>query len=176
MSTSPAKQFRSIALLPGNVTLTIPTLILVLGRGPNTGWGLPTPLAVVVTLVGAASIGLGLYMLATTIGYFMRVGLGTLAPWDPPERLVVEGPYRHVRNPMISGMLFILLGEALASGSPGIVSWWALLSGVNALYIPLSEEPGLLKRFGHPYQAYRDNVPRWIPRRRPWRPPDDPSS
>ena len=60
-----------------------------------------------------------------TVRLFARIGRGTLAPWDPTERLVVEGPYAHVRNPMITGVLAVLLGEALIFGSTAIAIWAA---------------------------------------------------
>ena len=41
---------------------------------------------------------------------------------------------------------------------------------VNAVYMPLFEEPGLQRRFGKDYEAYAANVPRWLPRLRPWEP------
>jgi protein-S-isoprenylcysteine O-methyltransferase Ste14 len=93
-----------------------------------------------------------------------------LAPWDPPRRLVVRGPYRYVRNPMISGVVLVLFGEALVLLSRPHL-WWALVFlGINAVYIPLVEEPMLADRFGGDYQEYRRNVPRLLPRLRPWTP------
>lgn len=99
---------------------------------------------------------------------FARVGQGTLAPWDPTQRLVAQGPYRYVRNPMISGVLCVLLGEAALFGSAPLLVWAAAFFALNAAYIPLIEEPGLEKRYGAAYEAYRRNVPRWLPRRTPW--------
>ena len=125
------------------------------------GW----PLA----LVGAALIAAGLALVAWTVALFAREGTGTLAPWDPTSRLVVLGPYRHVRNPMISGVLAILLGEAALFASSALLVWFATVFAVNAVYMPLVEEPALRKRFGADYDAYRANVPRWLPRLRPWR-------
>lgn len=98
----------------------------------------------------------------------MKVGSGTLAPWDPKTRLVVRGPYRCVRNPMISGVLFVLLGEAALVGSVPLLIWFGAVLAVNAIYLPLVEEPGLSRRFGEDYEAYRAHVPRWLPRVRPW--------
>ena len=69
---------------------------------------------------------------------------------------------------MITGVLSVLLGEGLVLGSPGILAIAAIFFAVNATYIPLVEEPGLVDRFGDEYLAYRSNVPRWIPRLRPW--------
>jgi protein-S-isoprenylcysteine O-methyltransferase Ste14 len=84
--------------------------------------------------------------------------------------MVVLGPYRRVRNPMISGVMALVLGEAALFGSLGLFLFFAIFAAINAVYIPLVEEPGLVRRFGEDYRAYRRAVPRWIPRRRPWDP------
>ena len=78
------------------------------------------------------------------------------------------GPYRHVRNPMISGVALILAGEALLWRSGALALWLGVFFVINHTYFLLSEEPGLERRFGESYRAYRANVPRWIPRARPW--------
>ena len=97
-------------------------------------------------------------------------GKGTLAPWDPPRRLVVRGPYQYVRNPMISGVVFVLLGEGLVLLSRPHTLWALTFFLVNCVYIPLSEEPMLKARFGQAYDDYCRHVPRLIPRLRPWDP------
>ena len=134
------------------------------------GWGLPAGLAVLAVLVGALLVGIGVLLFVQTVSLFDRVGEGTLAPWDPTSKLVVRGPYRHVRNPMISGVFFVLLGEAAVLGSPALLIWTAAFLAVNAVYMPLFEEPGLKRRFGEDYEIYAANVPRWLPRIRPWDP------
>jgi protein-S-isoprenylcysteine O-methyltransferase Ste14 len=73
---------------------------------------------------------------------------------------------------MIAGVLFVVLGEAVLAASLPLLGLFALAVIVNAVYIPLAEEPGLAKRFGEEYEVYRRNVPRWIPILRPW--PTDP--
>ena len=113
----------------------------------------------------------GLFLAAWTMMLFDRVGKGTPAPWAPPERLVVLGPYRHVRNPMNSGMVLILGAEALLFGSWHLAGWTGEFFLVCAIYFPFHEEPGLERRFGDAYRLYRENVPRWIPRIRPWEGP-----
>ena len=85
----------------------------------------------------------------------------------------MRGVYRHVRNPMISGVMLVLLGEGVLAASLPLLGFFALAVIVNVVYIPLSEEPGLAKRFGDNYLTYKQNVPRWIPRLRPW-PTDSP--
>jgi protein-S-isoprenylcysteine O-methyltransferase Ste14 len=107
---------------------------------------------------------------AWTVSLLERIGKGTLAPWDPTSRLVVSGPYRYVRNPMISGVLAVILGEAALFGSLPLLVWFGVVFAVNAVYFPLVEEPGLRRRFGEEYDAYRANVPRWLPRLRAWEP------
>jgi protein-S-isoprenylcysteine O-methyltransferase Ste14 len=164
-----SRHLRAVGPVPGMVAVVVPAGI-VWAYGADVGWGLPTPADVVASLLGAALICAGLVLMAQTISLLHSVGEGTLAPWDPTRRLVVRGPYRHVRNPMISGVLSILLGEAALLGSSELLLWFGCVLGVNALYLPLVEEPGLVRRFGEDYLVYRRAVPRWIPRRRPWDP------
>jgi len=149
------RQLLAIVLLPGTVALVIPAVIVWLGGAdiePVTG------------AIGALLIGIGLALVAWTVWLFARVGRGTLAPWDPTSRLVVAGPYRHVRNPMITGVGTILAGQALLFRSWGIAIALAVFALVNAIYFPLVEEPGLRRRFGAEYEEYCARVPRWLPR------------
>jgi protein-S-isoprenylcysteine O-methyltransferase Ste14 len=113
-------------------------------------------------------IGIGVALFVATLRRFAGEGEGTLAPWDPPRRLVVRGAYRYVRNPMISGVLMVLAGEALVLLSRSHLLWALLFFVVNALYIPLVEEPMLARRFGERYNEYCRHVPRLVPRLRPW--------
>jgi protein-S-isoprenylcysteine O-methyltransferase Ste14 len=125
-----------------------------------------TPLLV----AGSILVLLGLTLLVWTVTLFVRIGRGTLAPWNPTRKLVLAGPYAHSRNPMISGVACTLAGEALALGSLRIATWAALFIAVNHVYFIVFEEPGLVKRFGSEYEEYKRNVPRWILRRQPWAP------
>src|SRR5919202_986332 len=68
-----------------------------------------------------------------TVVLFATVGRGTLAPWAPPERLVVRGVYRRVRNPMISGVLSVLCGEALLFGSVPLLEWFGAFLLINLI-------------------------------------------
>ena len=164
------KHLRAILLLPFTVHGGDPRLYSVADRA-----GHARPVAVrpgnpcgLCRSSAALLLCLGLVLMVATIRLFVTVGKGTLAPWNPPQRLVVRGVYRHVRNPMISGVLFVLLGEAVLAASLPLLGLFALAVIVNVVYIPLSEEPGLAKRFGDDYLTYKQNVPRWIPRLRPW--------
>jgi protein-S-isoprenylcysteine O-methyltransferase Ste14 len=158
----------SITLLPATVTLIIPIRIITTTGSIRPGWGLNFPWQILPMLLGSFLIAIGLFLLVNTIRMFAKIGRGTLAPWDPTRRLVVNGVYRYVRNPMISGVMFILLGEATLLGSRPLFNWFLLFLLINAIYIPLSEERGLQRRFGDDYRLYKANVPRWIPRLRPW--------
>jgi protein-S-isoprenylcysteine O-methyltransferase Ste14 len=161
------RHLRAIVLLPFSASVVVPAVLLLTGARAEPGWGLPAAAAWIPVAVGAGLIALGLALMYRTILLFARVGRGTLAPWDPTERLVVEGPYRHVRNPMISGAMAILLGEGLLIGSPAVGVWFGAFVLANSLWMPLVEEPGLRRRFGQDYERYASAVPRWIPRRAP---------
>jgi protein-S-isoprenylcysteine O-methyltransferase Ste14 len=110
-------------------------------------------------------IGLsGLVLLIVTIRMFILIGGGTIMPWDPTRKMIIAGPYRYVRNPMILGVIGVAVGEAIFFASYGIALLAALFFVTNTVYFILSEEPGLEKRFGAEYVEYKKNVPRWIPR------------
>jgi protein-S-isoprenylcysteine O-methyltransferase Ste14 len=158
----------SILLLPFTMTVIVPAAILALGDG--SAWDIGTPARIATVIAGLLALGAGLALFATTVRLFTSLGRGTLAPWDPPERLVVRGPYRHLRHPMISGVALVLAGEVLLVRSTGIAIWLAGFVTVNAFYLPLVEEPALVRRFGDDYERYMDRVPRWLPRLRG---PDD---
>ena len=162
------KHLRAIVLLPGIVTIVVPGVLIRSTGIANFGWSLPPPLNLAPLTCGFLLLGLGLVLMVQTIGLFVRAGEGTLAPWDPTQKLVVRGVYRRVRNPMISGVFCILLGEAILAGSLPLLDWFFFFLLVNLIYIPLLEEPGLARRFGEDYLRYKANVPRWIPRLRPW--------
>ena len=161
------RQLRSF-LLPIGVVLVIPFLFV--GTLSPFHVLYVSLLPIVQIPLGVALFGIGLTMLTVTIGQFMRTGKGTLAPWDPTKRLVVQGPYRYTRNPMISGVASMILGEAIFLASWALVAWFAAVVLINTIYFKLSEEPGLVKRFGKEYNEYRSNVPMWIPRITPWDP------
>jgi protein-S-isoprenylcysteine O-methyltransferase Ste14 len=164
------RHVRAIALLPGTAAVAVPAIVLLVGKGASIGWGLTGLGAAVPVLIGSALIAAGLALWVWTFRLFIRVGKGTLAPWDPTRHLVVQGPYSRVRNPMITAVLAVLCGEAALFGSRALLIWCGLFLGINWVYFVLHEEPRLERRFGDDYRAYRRNVPRWIPRRTPWTP------
>jgi protein-S-isoprenylcysteine O-methyltransferase Ste14 len=92
-------------------------------------------------------------------------GIGTPAPIAPPQRLVVGGPYRWVRNPMYVAIITAILGQALLLGRLELVVYAVLFWAVTAAFVHGYEEPHLKREFAAEYEQYLRTVPAWIPRR-----------
>ncbi|AHG88283.1 phospholipid methyltransferase [Gemmatirosa kalamazoonensis] len=155
----------SIVLLPVMMAGLVPQWLLRANREVDTRWP-PGALGVGGRVLGALLLVAGFALFAWCVTLFARVGKGTLAPWDPTTRLVAVGPYRYVRNPMITSVCTMLAGQALLVGSRVLGLWFATFLVLNHLFFLAIEEPGLEERFGEPYREYRRRVPRWIPRLR----------
>jgi len=156
----------AIAVLPFTVAVLVP-LWLARREGIAAAPAISAEgIAVQASGLGLLLVGLALFI--ASLRRFATEGRGTLAPWDPPRELVVRGPYRFGRNPMISGVLLVLVGEGLVLRSRAHLLWAGLFLAINALYIPLLEEPMLERRFGERYREYCRHVPRLVPRIRPW--------
>src|SRR5262245_19191495 len=112
----------AILLLPTVVTIVVPRWILRTYSAADSRWP-SDALSWVPRTLGALLAAAGLAMLAWCISLFVRVGKGTLAPWDPTSNLVAVGPYRYTRNPMIRGVATILVGEAMTFGSWRLALW-----------------------------------------------------
>jgi len=162
-----ARHLLAILLLPFMVVVVIPRWVIRAWAMSDTRWQ-PGLVATTGYVAGAVIFLTGFAFFAWCIGLFARVGKGTLAPWDPTRRLVVTGPYRYVRNPMITGVLTMLVGESVTLGSRALAFWAATFFVINTIYFAILEEPGLELRFGDEYRRYKSSVPRWIPRRTPW--------
>lgn len=113
---------------------------------------------------GALPLLVGAVGVAWCFGLFVRMGNGTPNPWRPPQALVTEGPFAWTRNPIILSHALAVLGVAILVSSPSAVVL-VLLLGVPVQGIVRHEERTLEARYGEAYRAYRDAVPRWIPRR-----------
>lgn len=158
---------KAIVILPGTALVFVPGAILwfVAESGTAIATAAPTQSRCWFAVVLGAS---GLAFAVWTARLFRTIGDGTPAPWAPPRRLVVRGPYRHVRNPMITSVLVMLGAESLFFGSWHLAGWMLVFLLGNAVYLPLVEEPALERRFGDHYRLYKANVPRWMPRWRAW--------
>jgi protein-S-isoprenylcysteine O-methyltransferase Ste14 len=154
---------KTIVILPFNVLVTIPALILYF---MDYTWK-PNYFFLIIT--GSILLAMGLSLATWTMWLFAHRGKGTAAPWNPPKKLVVEGPYAYVRNPMITSVFMMQIAEALLLNSWLIFGLFGLFLLGNMLYFPFFEEKDLEKRFGDDYRTYKRNVPRWIPRLTPWK-------
>lgn len=113
--------------------------------------------------MGLAPLILGAAGIAWCFLLFVRVGRGTPNPLVPPQVLVTTGPFAWTRNPIILSHALAAFGEALVVGSPAAVIM-VLLLGIPVQFIVRREEKSLETRHGDAYRAYRDAVPRWLPR------------
>ena len=131
-------------------------------------WLLPRGTRTDLSGAGAAgwlliAAGIALYFACAFWGFALR-GKGTPLPIDPPKKLVVEGPYGLVRNPMYWSVASVMLGEAAVFHSVALAELAvAFFAGVN-LFVLLYEEPALRRKFGAEYEEYCRRVPRWLPR------------
>ena len=150
---------------PGIVVGLIPWLL--------TGWQVRESVRTYWTpmeVLGVILLVAGLIVLIQAFVRFVVEGLGTPAPIAAPERLVVGGLYRYVRNPMYVALLMSIVGQALLLGQFGLLLYAAALWLISAAFVRWYEEPTLTRRFGADYQAYRHAVPAWWPRMHPWDP------
>ena len=161
-----------VLVLPGTVLFFVPLAILWLSGERGFSFEI-VPLSSARFWLAIPVAAVGLFLAGSSMRMFFRFGEGTAAPWDPPTRLVVRGVYRYVRNPMLSGVILLLIFESLFFQSWPLAIWAGVFFAGNAAYFPLFEEPGLRKRFGDDYRVDCENVGRWIPKLRPWIPPWD---
>jgi protein-S-isoprenylcysteine O-methyltransferase Ste14 len=158
----------ALAVLPVSIAALIPLWLADRDRMTLSVGSSVTDL--LLQACGLVALSLGLTLFLASLWWFVSQGRGTLAPWDPPRHLVVQGPYRYVRNPMISGVVMVLFGEAGVLLSIPHLAWASIVLGINTVYIPLIEEPSLRERFEEEYRVYCQHVPRLFPRLRPWEP------
>lgn len=127
------------------------------GIAPPEAMGARQVMGVVLAASGGA---LALWCVLT----FAFVGRGTPAPFDPPRRLVVRGPYAVVRNPMYIGAGLALLGASLFYRSLALLGYAAAFFLATHFFVVLYEEPTLRRSFGADYESYCRQVRRWWPR------------
>jgi protein-S-isoprenylcysteine O-methyltransferase Ste14 len=145
-------------LIPGTVLGLIPFAFIARGWGPGFDLG-------AAHLLGFILLAPGIAIIIWCFVHFIRVGRGTPAPYDPPQRLVVVGLYKWVRNPQYVGVILVALGEAVLSGRMFLFAYAVLLAIGYHLFVRLYEEPTLRRMFGEDYVRYCAVVSRWWPRR-----------
>lgn len=146
------------ALFIGLLLIFLPNRIL-------SSTGIAPPTVIGVSQVTGILLGIGGAALAVAcILTFVFVGRGTPAPFDPPRRLVVRGPYRIVRNPMYLGAGLALAGAALFYQSVPLVAYAGIFLLVTQLFVVLYEEPILRRTFDRDYEEYCRRAGRWWPK------------
>ena len=143
----------SFLVLPGTVAGLIPARVVSTDRGRGHG-----------LIFGAVPFAIGVVMLLWCVRDFYVSGRGTLAPWDPPKRLVIVGLYRFTRNPMYAGILLLLTEWSLFAASSLLAGYAVMLAIAFHLRVLLYEEPRLKMQFSEEWAAYAATVPRWLPR------------
>jgi len=142
-------------LVPGTVLIYIPHWLLSDPVGnlqpANLTWALPAGFCII--------LGSAFYLRCAWD--FAIEGLGTPAPIDPPQKLVVTGLYRRTRNPMFQGVLILLLAECLLFADPVLLVYAGSIALLFHIAVVFHEEPGLASRFGVSYSDYCRQVPRW---------------
>ena len=95
----------AILLCPFLAVVVAPCWLLTSWADFDTRWGNVSSLEWLPRCVGVGLFAGGLMLFSWCVKLFAQIGQGTLAPWDPTRKLVAVGPYRYVRNPMISASL-----------------------------------------------------------------------
>lgn len=144
-------------VLPGVVAFVMPPVLAFIDPW-RTGVFLP----------GALVMFLGMLLLVWCVRDFYVSGKGTLAPWDPPTKLVVVGLYRYMRNPMYVGVITLVVGWSVVLTSPVLMLYALILAIGFHIRVLTHEEPWLESQFGGEWRRYRAQVGRWIPRLTPW--------
>jgi protein-S-isoprenylcysteine O-methyltransferase Ste14 len=152
-----------LIIAPGTVAGYVPWRICHWHVGPpllGASW---------IRWAGVLMIVAALPVLLDSFARFAVQGLGTPAPIFPTRHLVVSGLFRYVRNPMYVAVLTLILGQGLLFGCVTLLEYGAAIAVGFYLFVVLYEEPKLRKTFALEYEEFRANVPRWVPRLRPWR-------
>jgi protein-S-isoprenylcysteine O-methyltransferase Ste14 len=151
MNSLLARATIAFLLLPGTVAFLIPLFLLAPG-GPGS----------FVNWQGLIPLGLGIVLLLSCVREFYLAGRGTLAPWAPPQELVVTGLYSLSRNPMYVAVLLVLWGWALGFRSRSVAGYAVAIMVVFHLRVVLYEEPWLARTHREKWMDYRTRVPRWF--------------
>ena len=156
-----------VLILPGNVLITIPLLICFFTRNFYS-YHLINPHSFLFYIT-MFFLALGLLLTIWSVRtFYTKGGYGTPGPWRPVSNLIISGPYRYVRNPMLLGVFFLLLFESIYFTSMPLFFWFIFFFIGNIIYFKIFEEKELLKRFGNEYEDYRNKVSMLFPKFTPY--------
>ena len=154
-----------VLILPGNVLVTIPLLIVLFTRN---SYSLIDSRSVLFYLA-IFFLVLGLFLAIWSVRtFYSKGGDGTPGPWRPVGNLVISGPYQYVRNPMLLGVFLLLLFESIFLTSMPLFYWFVAFVIINIIYFKNFEEKELVKRFGKNYEDYKSKVPMFFPKLTPY--------
>jgi len=147
-----------LVLAPGFVAALVPWWI--------SHWRFEAPLPEwqVLRLIGVLLLTTGAAVMIDSFLRFAVQGLGTPAPVFPTRHLVVTGLYRYVRNPMYAALVSAIAGQGLLFGNLNLLAYAGIVWLLCHAFVVIYEEPALRASFGAEYEAFRQEVPRWIPR------------
>ena len=146
---------------PGLEAVVGPYLLVRVAGGDDLDW------PVCLRVIGALLIAGGAAVLIDVFARFVSEGRGTPSPAAPAGALMRGGSFGLVRHPMYVATATIVAGEALAFAQPILFLAAAAYVAAMATLSARVEEPRLARRFGAAYDAYRRDVPGWVPRRLP---------
>lgn len=148
-------------MLFGAFTGLFAVLAIITDRWFLLSWPLPAFLSEVVALL---LIVLGAALIFWSTFHFLKMK-GTPVPFNPPAKLVVTGPYKFARNPMVSGVFILLFGVGFALKSPSLICLFTpLYIWANVWELKHIEEPEILIRLGDEFAAYYRDTPMFMPR------------
>lgn len=114
-------------------------------------------------IFGVPVIAIGLFLTIWCVSIFIK-RKGTPVPFSPPPKLVVLGPYKYSRNPMLTGCFILLFGLGFLLNSISLVFIFTpLFILIMTIELKIIEEPELEKRLGKEYIEYKKKVPMFIP-------------
>lgn len=181
MTVGVRKNLLSIAITVILMGIALPVGFWLLASAIDRSLSLATlPDQAVFLILAATSMLIGIFWVSWAYSYLVFVGKGLPleafgVALHPTRYLVTTGPYAYTRNPMMFGLLFILLGIAFLERSIAGLVMVPVMAGFISLYLVKSEERALVRRFGKVYEDYRRNVPLLIPRLSPYMPKSAPS-
>ena len=156
-----------VLILPGNVLITVPLLIFLFTRNTYSYY-LVNPYNFLF-YVAMFFLALGLLLAIWSVRtFYTKGGDGTPGPWRPVSNLIISGPYRYVRNPMILGAVDLLLFESALFASIPLLLWAIVFFVGNIIYFKIFEEKELIRRFGENYEDYKNKVPMLFPKFTPY--------
>lgn len=107
---------KAILILPFNVLITIPVIILYFCDFKLVGTQ-----QIILLMVAIFLFVLGFILMSWTIFLLFYIGKGSLAPWNPTQKLVTSGPYAYVRNPMLTGVFFCFIRGSCVISKYGVI-------------------------------------------------------